>query len=182
VPHIASDRRIHGLAVAPPSVVRGAPPRGVCPPSAVNLLAAQASPISLIHFGIGLPGGDPDSGSGRTPRASPVLSLRHKSLGAMQNANWSVDGAGIQVDRVENAAGWCASRVYPSVRLSVSPVRAGHRCVVLSVCLCPVLVRLSVFRAIPDMRTLSGQSLYRPLSVSFLSFTWHDARNGQSDS
>jgi len=179
VPHVTSDRGVHLLPRSQASVVCRAPTGCVCPPSAVILLAAHS--FSLLSRSSGAWGISPHG-----VLAGHLVQVRSSLSGKNRPEQCKIQlargRAGIRVDCVESAAGWCAHCVYPSVRLSVSLVRPGHPRVGLSVCLCPVLVRLSVFRAIPDMRTQSGRSLDRSLSVSFLFFTWHDARNGQSDS
>jgi hypothetical protein len=47
-------------------------------------LQRMASPVLLTYSGMGLPGGDPNSTLGRTPRANPALSLLRKSARTLQ--------------------------------------------------------------------------------------------------
>lgn len=42
LPHVASDRRVHGLAGSAPSIVRRAPAGRVCPPGAIILPTAHS--------------------------------------------------------------------------------------------------------------------------------------------
>jgi hypothetical protein len=85
LPHVASDRRIHGLAVPTPPVVGSAPARRVCPTGAVTVLATHRIPCLYGLAGTkDRLGGDPNSRSGRTPRANAGLSPRDNSGLAMQ--------------------------------------------------------------------------------------------------
>lgn len=88
-PHVAPDRCIHGLAGAPTSIMRGAPPRRVCPPVAIILVAAHSFsllPRSSGAWGISPPG----VLAGHFMQVRPSLSGQNRAWRCKMQSLWSL--------------------------------------------------------------------------------------------